>query len=158
MYLLLRDSLALPNLDLSNIPIDPARVAIGAGLFFFSFLMFTGLLVAIGAAVPTAKEAASFFGMIMVLMFGPLYAVTLFVSTPNATIVQVLSYFPLTAPIPLMLRNAVGNLPITGGLLGILILAVSSVITLAIAVRMFQFGALEYSRRISIRDIFHKKA
>ncbi len=157
-YIFLRNTLALPTIDLSNIPLDPARIAVGAGLFLFSFLMFTGLLVAIGAAVPTAKEAASFFGLVIVLLFAPLYAVSLFISTPNAGIVQFLSYFPLTAPIPSLLRNAVGNLPIANGVIEIIILAVSSVITLAIAVRLFQYGALEYSRRVNLRDIFRTKA
>lgn len=158
VYALLHDALSLPNLDLTNIPLDPGKIAIGAALFVLSFLMFTGLLVAIGAAVPTAKEAASFFGVVMIMLFGPLYAVTLFVSTPDSPIVRFLSFFPLTAPIPLMLRNAVGNLSPLEALLGIAILAVSAVITLAIAVRMFQYGALEYSNRINLSVIFRKKA
>jgi ABC-2 type transport system permease protein len=157
IYLFFQQTLSLPNVDLSNIPIDPVRVALGAAIFVFSFLLFTGLLVAIGAAVPTAKEAAGFFGVVMVLLFGPLYAVTLFISTPNAGIVQFLSYFPLTAPIPLMLRNAVGNLPVTDALLGITILAVCAFLALVVAVRMFQYGALEYSRRISFAVLFRKK-
>lgn len=157
-YAFLHNALSLPDLDLSNIPLDPLRIAIGAALFLLSFLMFTGILVAIGAAVPTAKEAAGFFGVVMLLLFGPLYAVTLFVSSPDSGIVRVLSFFPLTAPIPLMLRNAVGNLSPASGLLGIVILAVSAVIALFVAVRMFQYGALEYSRRISLASIFQKKS
>lgn len=156
-YLLFRQQLALPDLDLTNIPLDPLRIAIGAGVFVFSFLLFTGLLVAIGAATPTAKEAGSFFGMIMVFIFGPLYAVTLFVSQPDSPLVKFLSFFPLTAPIPLMLRNAVGNLSTIDALIAIGILAVCSVLALGIAVRMFRYGALEYSRRLSLSVIFAKK-
>jgi ABC-2 type transport system permease protein len=158
LYVLLNSALALPQLDLSNLPLDPARIAIGAALFVCSFLMFTGLLVAIGSASPTAKEASGFFGIVMVLLFGPLYAVTLFISAPTSDLVRFLSFFPLTAPIPMMLRNAVGNLSIPDALLGVAILAVSSVIALWIAVRMFQYGALEYSRRISLKTIFSKRA
>lgn len=157
IYFLFGSQLALPNIDLSNIPLDGVRIAIGAALFTFSFLMFTGLLVAIGAAAPTAKEAGGFFGLVMTLIFGPLYAVTLFISAPQSTLVQFLSYFPLTAPIPLMLRNAVGNLTIPEALLGIAILAVSSVIALWIAIRTFRYGALEYNRRLSIKEIFVRK-
>lgn len=61
VYVLFHDRLALPNFDLNNIPIDPVRVSIAAVIFAFSFLLFTGLLVAIGAIAPTAKEAGSFF-------------------------------------------------------------------------------------------------
>ena len=155
-YIFFRNQLALPNLDLSNIPIDPIRVSIAAIIFAFSFLLFTGLLVAIGAVAPTAKEAGGFFGIIMVFLFGPLYAVTLFVSMPNSPIVRFLSFFPLTAPIPLMLRNAVGNLSISDAVIGIIILAISSIIALSIAVRLFRYGVLQYSSRLSLSVLFNK--
>jgi ABC-2 type transport system permease protein len=157
-YLLFREQLQLPSLDLTQIPLDPLRIGIGAALFTLSFLLFTGLLVAIGAAAPTAKEAGGFFGVIMILIFGPLYAVTLFISQPDSMLVKVLSFFPLTAPIPLMLRNAVGNLSVVDALIAIAILAVSAVIALAIAVRMFRYGALEYSRRLSLSVLFSRKS
>ncbi|NCQ53899.1 ABC transporter permease, partial [Candidatus Saccharibacteria bacterium] len=68
VYIFFHNQLSLPNLDLSNIPIDPIRIVIGAILFVLSFLMFTGLLVAIGAAVPTVKEASGFFGIVMLFL------------------------------------------------------------------------------------------
>ena len=157
LYLLFRDTLAIPNFDITNIPLDPVRIVIGALLFVTSFLLFTGILVGIGAATPTAKEASGFFGVVILFIFGPLYAVTLFVSSPDATIVKFLSFFPLTAPIPLMLRNAVGNLSIGDAAIGITILGVSAVIALAISIRLFRFGALEYSTRLSLKTIFSRK-
>jgi len=156
-YIFLRNVLSLPNIDLSTIPLDPVRIVIAALLFISSFLLFTGLLVAIGAAVPTAKEASGFFGVVMAFLFVPLYAVTLFISAPDSGFVRFLSFFPLTAPIPLMLRNAVGNLSIGDAIIGILILSVSAAIALTLAIRLFQYGALEYSRRISLGVLFRKK-
>ncbi|HET8884605.1 MAG TPA: ABC transporter permease [Candidatus Saccharimonadales bacterium] len=157
IYLLFGSQLSLPNVDLTNIPLDPLRISIGAIIFFFSFLLFTGLLVAIGAAVPTAREAGGFFGIIMMLIFGPLYAFSLFISAPQSQIVTILSFFPLTAPIPLMLRNAIGNLSVPDALLGIAILGVSAIIVLSIAIRLFRYGALEYSKRLSLATIFGSK-
>lgn len=156
-YLLLKDQLAIPSIDLTNIPLDPLRIGIGALLFAASFMLFTGLLVAIGAAVPTAKEAAGFFGVVMILLFGPLYAVSLFISAPESSLVTFLSLFPFTAPIPLMLRNAVGNLPTSEALLGILILSVTAAIVMAIAIRLFRYGALEYSKALSLSTILQRK-
>ncbi len=157
VYFFFHDQLSLPSLDLTNIPLDPVRIAIGAAVFALSFLLFTGILVGIGAATPTAKEAGGYFGMTMALIFGPLYAVTLFISQPDSGLVKFLSFFPLTAPIPLMLRNAVGNLSVPEALLGIGILAMSATIALSVAVRMFRYGALEYSKRLSLSVIFGKK-
>lgn len=155
-YVFFRNQLSLPDLNLNDIPLNPLRIAIGALMFTFSFLLFTGILVAIGAAVPTVKEASGFFGAAMILMFGPLYAVTLFISAPESDLVKFLTFFPLTAPIPLMLRNAVGNLTIPDATIGIAILVVSSIAALALAVRVFRYGALEYSNIVSLKSIFRK--
>lgn len=153
-YIFLRETLSLPSLDISSIPIDPGRIVVAAAIFLFSFIMFTGLLVAIGAAVPTAKEAAGFFGAVMAFIFGPLYAAPLFISAPDTIFVQVLSFFPLTAPIPLLLRNAVGNLSTVEAAAGIAVLAVGSIIIMTVAVRLFQYGALEYTNRVSLKVLF----
>ena len=152
-YLFFHDQLKLPSVDLSSLPVDPLRIGIGFLAFASSFMMFTGLLVAIGAAVPTAKEAGSFFGVVMILLFGPLYAVSMFISMPDAPLVKFLSLFPLTSPIPLMLRNAAGS----EAVIGIALLAVSAAIIMAIAVRIFRFGALEYNRKLSAKEIFARK-
>lgn len=154
LYILIGDKLSLPNFDLSNIPLDPVRITIGAVIFFLSFLLFTGLLVAIGAAVPTAKEASGFFGIVMVLIFGPLYAVSLFISAPDSPLVTFLTFFPFTSPIPLLLRNAVGNLTIPEALLAIVILALCASSVMALAIRLFRYGALEYSKRMSFKSMF----
>lgn len=156
-YILLQDRLDLPYIDLTSLPADWGRIGVGFLIFCVSFLLFTGLLFAIGAAVPTAKEANSFFGMAMVLLFGPLYAVTLFVSSPDSRIVQALSYFPFTAPIPLMLRNAIGNLSYGEAFISIVILLTTAILVMLIAVRVFRYGALEYSRRLSLREIFSRR-
>lgn len=157
-YFLFKDQLSLPSFDLSNIPFNPVHVGAGAIMFITSFLLFTGLLVAIGAAAPTIKEASGSISAVMLCLFGPLYAVTLFISSPDSPIVKFLTFFPLTAPIPLMLRNAVGNLSITDTILGISILTVSAIIALTVAIRMFQYGALEYTNKISLKTIIKKPA
>lgn len=156
-YLLLHDKLQLPGLDLTNLVFNWPRIGVGFLLFITSFIMFTGLLVGIGAATPTAKEAGGFFGVVMIVMFGPLYAAPLFVSSPDAGIVQFLSYFPLTAPIPLLLRNAVGNLELWQAGIAIVILIIATIIIMMLAVRAFRYGALEYSRRLTLKEIFGRR-
>lgn len=156
-YIFLHDHLSLPALDLSGLPVDWGRIAVSAAIFITSFLLFTGLLVAIGAAMPTAKEAGGFIGIVMILLFGPLYAATLFVSAPTNPFVIGLSLFPFTAPIPLLLRNAIGNLQGWEVAVALTILTVSTVLIMNLAVRLFRYGALEYSRKLGLREIFGRR-
>jgi ABC-2 type transport system permease protein len=143
---------------LSSLPLDPLAIGLGASIFVVSFLMYTGILMTLGAAMPTAKEAGGFFGAVMALTFGPLYAAPLFISAPHSLIVQILSYFPLTAPIPLLLRNAVGNLELVPALISLALLIATTALTVKIGVRIFRFGALEYSRKLSIKEVLRRKS
>lgn len=156
-YFTFKNQLSLPNFDLSSIPLDPLAIGLGAAIFVVSFLMYTGILMTLGAAMPTAKDANGFFGGVMAFAFGPLYAAPLFISSPESTLVQVLSYFPLTSPIPLLLRNAVGNLTVNEALIAIGLLLLTTFFAIRIGVRIFKFGALEYSRRLSAREVFGKR-
>ena len=76
---------------------------------------------------------------------------------PDAPIVRFLSLFPLTSPIPLLMRNAAGNLQPWEIAAGTLILLTSSIFVLILAVRVFRFGALEYSRKVSLKEMFARR-
>lgn len=156
-YFIFKDQLSLPHFDLSSIPLDPMAILLGAVIFVVSFLMYTGILMTIGAAMPTAKEANSFFGAAITLTFAPLYAAPLFISSPDSPLVQALSYIPFTSPIPLLLRNAVGNLTLNEALIAIALLVLTTVFAIRIGVRIFKYGALEYSRKLSAKEVFGKR-
>jgi ABC-2 type transport system permease protein len=156
-YLLFRNSLALPDLDLSTLVFHPASMITGALLLLGGFTLFTGVLVAIGAIMPTAKEAGTIFGPLMAMMFVPFYAVSLIISDPQALIVQVFTYFPLTAPVTAMLRNGMGTLGAGEAALVIAELFVAGILVLRLAVHLFRYGSIEYGRKLSIAGTFRRK-
>lgn len=156
-YLAFGSKLQLPNMDLSLLVFDPVRIGLALVIFLASFMMFTGMLVTLGAMMPTAKEANQWFGLVIMLIFGPFYGITAFVSFPDSPFVKFLSLFPFTAPIPLLLRNAVGNLPAWEGLLGMALLIVAAVFVLWLAVRVFRYGAMSYDSKLSLSALRMKR-
>ena len=156
-YLAFGSKLQLPNMDLSLLVFDPVRIGLALVIFLASFMMFTGMLVTLGAMMPTAKEASQWFGLVIMLIFGPFYGITAFVSFPDSPFVKFLSLFPFTAPIPLLLRNAVGNLPAWEGLLGVALLIVAAVFVLWLAVRVFRYGAMSYDSKLSLSALRMKR-
>lgn len=156
-YLAFGSKLQLPNMDLSLLVFDPVRIGLALVIFLASFMMFTGMLVTLGAMMPTAKEASQWFGLVIMLIFGPFYGITAFVSFPDSPFVKFLSLFPFTAPIPLLLRNAVGNLPAWEGLLGVALLIVAAVFVLWLAVRIFRYGAMSYDSKLSLSALRMKR-
>ena len=156
-YLFFRDSLALPDVDLSSLAFEPLPMITGALLLLGGFTLFTGVLVAIGAIMPSAKEAGTIFGPLMAMMFVPFYAVSLIISDPTALIVQVFTYFPLTAPVTAMLRNGFGTLGPVESAIVIAELFLVGILILRLAVHLFRYGSIEYGRKLSIAGTFRRK-
>jgi len=157
-YTLFRTQLNIPTLDLSNLSFDPQQMLVGALILIGGFALFTGTLVAIGAIMPTAKDAGPIFGVLMILIFIPFYIVTLIVSDPTAPIVQFFSWFPYSAPVTALLRNAFGSLPLWQGLaLGAELLILAAVV-LRIAVQLFRYGSISYGSRVSVRNALARRS
>ncbi|MEA9998891.1 MULTISPECIES: ABC transporter permease [unclassified Cryobacterium] len=153
-YLFFRTSLSLPDVDLSQLIVNPGQMVVGALLLIGGFTLFMGTLVAAGAIMPTAKEASQVFGIVMALVFVPLYAVSLVVSDPHALIVQLFTFFPYSAPVTAMLRNGLGSLsPLESGIV-IAELFLLGGIVLRLAVQLFRYGSVEYTKRVSLRTVF----
>ena len=146
----------IPGLSLSDIPIDPLRIAFGFVIFLFSFAMFAGFLVAIGAVMPTIRDASGAFSAVVVTMFVPLYAVQLVVNEPHALLPTVFTYFPLTAPVTALLRNALGTLSWYEAAIVVVVLAVMSTVMLRVGVRLFQTGSISYTSRVNIREALRR--
>ena len=75
------------------------------------------------------------------------------VSDPSAPLVQLFTYFPYSAPITALLRNAFGTLPLWQGVLVVVELFVLAALVLRIAAQIFRYGAIEYSRKVSLRTV-----
>lgn len=146
-----RDALNIPEFDASLLVFDATRLTIGFLILVGGFALFTTTLVAIGAVMPTAKEAGNFMGVMIALIFIPFYSVSLVVSEPHSPIVQLFTYFPFSAPVTALLRNGFGSLSILEAAIVIAILYVGAAVMLRVAVRLFQYGSISYTSKVSIR-------
>jgi len=157
-YIFGRDALNIPDITglLNTLQFEFWPIVLGALVLVFGFLLFTGLLVAIGAAMPTAKEANSFFGFIIVLMIVPFWFFPMLMSQSGNIVVTGLTYFPLTAPFTLLIRNGFGTLTLTEGIIGLTVVIISGFVAISAAVRIFRYGTLEYSKRISLSSVLGK--
>lgn len=155
-FVFLRGQLNFGSFDLSSLTFDPARMVIGAVILVGGFALFTGGLVAIGAIMPTAKDANQIFAALMISVIIPIYITTLIVSDPTSPVVQIFTFFPFTAPMTALIRNGLGSLD--GGAAAIVIaeLYLAAMIALWLAIQLFKSGSIEYSRRVDIRRVFER--
>lgn len=154
-YALFHNHISLPGgVSLSHLPLDVKAIAIAVLILVLGLVMFTGILVGFGSLFPSSQDASRYLGIIILSAFIPLYAIGYVVGSPHALIVTVFTYFPLTAPSTVLLRNAVGTLSLGEALSAIIILLVCATLSILFAVRAFDYGAMAYSRRIRIKELF----
>ena len=68
----------------------------------------------------------------------------MFMMEPNL-IVQILTYFPLSAPVALMLRNGFGTISTLEFCIGVAVVIVSAVIAIRLATKTFQKNAINFN-------------
>ncbi len=139
---------------LAMIEIDPVSIILSILLFSASAVLYAGVCVLVGSLVSTARDASSFIGPAIICMVFPLYFMQMFMVEPNL-IVQIFTYFPLSAPVALMLRNGFGTISTPEFCIGIIVVTVSAIIAIRLAVKTFQKNAINFS--IALPKFLQKK-
>jgi len=141
------------GIALSSIPINPVAVTFAALFFIVGLIMYIGFVVGLGAMFPGGSDASRFMGFAIIWNFVPIYAITSVISSPHTLIVTVFTYFPLTAPSTMLLRNAVGSLSVPESLAALAVLILSALLSVWFAVRAFRYGSMEYGRRVGLKEL-----
>ena len=129
---------------LNTVEVNPVTIILGILLLISAVVFYAGTCTFVGALTSTAKDASSFIGPAIILMVFPLYFMQMFMaSSPNA-VVQVMTYFPFTAPLSLMLRSGFGTISVLEYCIGIAVVAVSAVVMIRLAVVTFHKNAINF--------------
>lgn len=152
-------NLGLPNLSnfTDGIVWDGMTILKASLILVFGLLMTVGAIIALGSAMPTAQEASNYFSFIIMLLMAPFFVMPMFFTAEKTIAVDFLSYFPLTSPISLLIRNTLGTLSNEEAFIGIGLLVVFGAIAIWMAVRIFQFGTLSYGKKVSLKSLFSAK-
>lgn len=130
---------------LSAAEFDPVIIAMNIVLFIAAILFYAGTCTFIGSLVSTARDASSFIGPAIVAMVFPLYFMQLFLAAEPSALVYFLTYFPLSAPIALMLRSAFGTLGTFEFIAGVLEVTILAALMIRLAVITFQKNAINFT-------------
>ncbi|MBI5931127.1 MAG: ABC transporter permease [Chloroflexi bacterium] len=97
--------------SLNDVEIGLGKIGLIAIYFVLGYLLFGGLMAAIGAMNTTSREAQNYTAAITLPAISPMFVLSLFVEEPSSAIPTALSLFPMTAPIAMMMRVAVSDVP-----------------------------------------------
>lgn len=134
--------------------INAANLGYFIGYFILGFLLFSSMFAAVGAACNTLKEAQPLMTPIMIIIVTPMMAWFYIAQYPNAPLALGLSFFPLTAPMVMILRlSAKPDLPAVQIAATFLVLAASVVAVMWAAGKVFRTGILMYGKPPSLREL-----
>lgn len=142
---------------LADINLSGGYLAVSIALAVLSFLFTAALMATIGAAMTSSEQAQSVISLMVLPMMIPFYFFSVFLNYPNGILARVLSFIPLSAPLALSLRMAFVDVsPWEIGLIFVVIIALTLFVFWLAGV-VFKRGMLQYSKRISLKEIFSKE-
>ncbi len=123
-------------------------------MFFVpTYIMYAGIISAIGSMVVSVQEGqqvSSFFSLPMML---PFLLMGVIESNPHGTVALIASFLPFTAPLTIMLRLSIADVPTWQVLLSLSILVASAIAVIFITARIFRIGMLRYGTSLKPREI-----
>ncbi len=138
---------------LASISIPPMMLVWCLLYFVLAYLMYGGAYASIGALSPSMKEGPQMAVIVTLPAMLPIYFTTLFAESPNAGLPVFLSLFPVTAPMGMIQRLAVGEVPLIEVLLSLALVALTAVGTIWLSARLFRVNTLLSGQMPKLRDL-----
>lgn len=121
--------------------------------YILGFGVYAVLIAAIGTLGSSFQESQQITGMFIFVAAVPMMLTGVIMTDPNAIVVRVLSWFPLTAPTTMMLRLPLAAVPWTDvvGSISLLLVTIPAVVWLG--AKVFRLGMLMYGKRPGVLEI-----
>jgi ABC-2 type transport system permease protein len=151
-------SMAVSLLAAAALAMLDFKLFAGCLLFFIlGFLMLGSLMTGTGALGTNARESqqlATIWSMTTIMP--PAFTWMGILDSPNGTLARILGWFPLTAPITMMLRLGTGKVPWWDVLLSALILCGGVYLAIRLSGGLFRLGLLMYGKRPTLREVIRQ--
>ena len=139
--------------SLGDLEIKAGMVVVLVIYFVFGFLLLGSLMAVIGALSPSVRESQNFVVFVTLPAAVPFFFLTVFAEEPNSTIPVIMSMFPFTAPISMVMRVAAADVPLSQLVLSILLLVGGVVLAVWLAGRAFRVNTLLSGNMPKLKDI-----
>ncbi len=127
---------------------------LAAVYFLLGYLVYGTLMAAAGSLGTSMRESQQLAGIFSFMAAIPWMINGFLFLNPNASIARVLSFFPLTAPTMMMLRLALGGVPLEDIVGSIAVLLLSIPLVLWGGAKVFRMGLLMYGKRPALAQIW----
>jgi len=135
------------------INLDLMPVVLGLVYFLLGYILFATLMASAGSLGSSAREGQQIAGIFTGLTAIPFMVSSFLLTNPNSLLVQVLSYVPLTAPVMMLQRLGMGEVPPYQIAISLILLILGIGGALWAGAKVFRMGLLMYGKRPSVSEI-----
>jgi ABC-2 type transport system permease protein len=121
--------------------------------FVLGYLLFASAYASIGALSNSMREGPQIAAFVTLPAVIPMWATAIFASAPDGPLAVALSIFPITAPLAMVMRIAVTEVPLTQLAVSIVLLMLTVMFTMWLSGRLFRVNTLLSGRLPSLRDL-----
>ncbi len=139
---------------LDKIHIPTSMLTLGSLYLLLGYFLFGSLLAGIGAAVTSMQEGQQISSIISLIAVIPLILSITFISNPNGRWPVVMSLFPFTAPLGMILRLPLADVPSWQIGLSLSLLFLTTLAVVWVSAQVFRTGLLRYDRRLDLRSLW----
>jgi ABC-2 type transport system permease protein len=122
-------------------------LVLGIVYFILGYSLFAALSAGVGAISPSVREGQQLSMIYAMLVYIPLWFASFLFIFPDSPIWSVLTIFPVTAPIMVMLRLGVTGIATWELAASLAVLVLSIILVMFLAIRAFRIYLLMYGKR-----------
>jgi ABC-2 type transport system permease protein len=137
----------------STIQIPANFLVLGIVYFILGYSLFAALSAGVGAISPSVREGQQLSMIYAMLVYVPLWFASFLFIFPDSPIWSVLTIFPVTAPIAVMLRLGVTGIATWELATSLAVMMLSIIGALALSIKAFRVYLLMYGKRPSWGEI-----
>ncbi len=138
---------------LSTLQLSPSFLVLTIVYFILGYLLFAMIMTAIGAITSSAREGQQLATIFTLASVSPLWFSSAIILFPNNPAFVVLTIFPLTAPVTLMMRLGSTEVPAWQIIISVVVLVISVVGGLYLTAKIVRTFLLMYGKRPNLKDI-----
>ncbi len=139
--------------SLDALVFDPIIFVYFFVFFILGFLIYASLFAAIGAAVDSEQDTQQFMMPIMAPIMLAYFLNTRVMIDPDSTLSVAASLIPFTAPINMITRIAVTDVPIWQILVSAVLMVITFIGMMWLAAKVYRVGILMYGKKPSFKEM-----
>lgn len=121
--------------------------------FVGGYLLYGGLFAAVGTMVDSPQESQTLIFPLMMPIIISIMFMTPVITDPNSSLAVGLSLFPLTSSVPMIVRIAMGGVPLWQILLSCGLLLGSFLTSIWVSARIYRASLLMYGKKPSLKTV-----